>query len=172
MKFIDQSANELRLNLVNSEYSEKELSVLTREYFNFNDIKIEYGILGASHFLKLQKNDLIFAEVFACIELELENSSLFVGGMEHRKLEIFNDWLSYNFESQIMEWNQFSKDKYDFFEKNYSSSFLFPLNDKFNFLAKTQVIFKVINDIITLETMHAYPNENKIVFTKTQIKEK
>lgn len=172
MKFIDQSANELRLNLVNSEYSEKELSVLTREYFNFNDIKIEYGILGASHFLKLQKNDLIFAEIFACIELELENSSLFVGGIEHRKLEIFNNWLSYNFESQIMEWNQLSKNKYDFFEKNYSSSFLFPLNNKFNFLAKTQLIFNVINDIITLETMHAYPNENKIVFTKTKIKEK
>lgn len=172
MKFIDQSAKELRLNLVNSEYSEKELSVLTREYFNFNNIKIEFGILGASHFLKLEKDNLIFAEVFACIELELENSSLFVGGMEERKLEIFNDWLIYNFESEIIEWNEYSKNKYDYFENNYSSSFLFPLNQKYNFLAKTQVIFKVINDIITLETMHAYPNENKIVFTKTKIKEK
>ena len=92
--------------------------------------------------------------------------------MEERKLEIFNDWLSYNFESEIIEWNEYSKNKYDYFENNYSSSFLFPLNQKYNFLAKTQVIFKVINDIITLETMHAYPNENKIVFTKTKIKEK
>ena len=180
--YIDQSANELRLNLVYSKLDKSDLNVLISKSITFNDIDIEVGIIGASHFLTVKYNDKEFSEVFACLELNNTTQKCIVKKANELLLstkEVINNDLQYEFSLKILNWYEFSEKKYKQFtedtvlyskgENSLGLSHVFPYKKDDKYVAKTEVFCIQKEKRIIVETLHSYPNEEKLVFTKTVI---
>ena len=184
MQYIDQSAKELRLNLVDGQLDKAPLSVLITDNKILGYIDIEAGIIGASHFVTFKFNDKdIFNEVFACIELPDSGDRCFVGKVFNKTEPIkyfTKDVFSYEFISEVLDWNEDTEKKYKIFENEVEKSsndkgkigltYVFPSRENDRFQAKTEVNIYETNDAIVVETLHAYPNEDKCVFTKSTIR--
>ena len=181
--YTDQSASELRLNLIDGVLDKTPLNVILTDTLHLADIYIEAGIIGASHFVSFNFGDKVFSEVFACLELSNSSDSCFVGKVfkQTAPIKYFKKGLfSYEFTSEILDWDDKSSEKYKNFENEVEKSsddkesiglsYAFPTMEKNKFLAKTEVKVTKVNDMIIVETLHAYPNEEKLVFTETQIK--
>ncbi len=180
--YIDQSANDLRLNLVYSALDTSSLNVIVLQEIDYDDVNIEVGIIGASHYLSIKHKDRQFSEVFACLELNSTTQQCIVKKGNELASSIFeriNEDLQYKFNSEILNWNKSSAIKYEQFSKDtYSNSkstdaiglsHIFPHKKDVNFEAKTQVYVIKSEGKILVNTLHAYPNEEKLVFTQTSI---
>ncbi len=185
MFYVDQSAQELRLNLVDGQLDKTPLSVLITDNIVLGSIDIEAGIIGASHFVSFSFKDVkyTFNEVFACIELSDSSDKCFVGKVFDKTEPIkyfIKDVFSYEFTSEILDWNMNTQKKYLNFENEVEKSsndkrrigltYLFPSTKNDKFEAKTQVNVHKTNGAIVVKTLHAYPNEDKCVFTKTTLR--
>ncbi len=181
--YIDQSANELRLNLIEGYLDKKILNVLIEDNLTLCDIKIEAGIIGASHFVSLDINDTKLSEVFACLELSNAGNQCIINKVSLNKdsIKYFKKNLyCYEFSSNILDWNSNSSKEYIDFEKRVEKasneckqlglSYIFPSKTNNKFLAKTELIIYSNNNEIIIETLHAYPNEDKLVFTESKIR--
>jgi len=180
--YIDQSAYDLRLNLVSSSLDTSNLNVIVSQSINYDDVNIEVGIIGASHYLSIKHKDSQFSEVFACLELESNTQKCIVKKEAELSSSIYekiNEELNYKFDSKILSWDSQSAEKYSQFSKdtvssskdknNIGLSHLFPHKKNASFQAKTEVFVHTREDKIFVNTLHAYPNEEKLVFTKTSI---
>jgi hypothetical protein len=182
--YIDQSAKELRLNLVDGQLDKAPLSVLITDKNILGSIDIEAGIIGASHYISFKfGNKNIFNEVFACIELPNSGDKCFVGKVFNRTepIKYFTKGVfSYEFTSEVLDWNTGTQQKYTLFENEVEKSsndkrkigltYIFPSTENDKFKAKTEVNVYEVNGAIVVETLHAYPNEDKCVFTKSTVK--
>ena len=180
--YIDQSANDLRLNLVYSALDTSNLNVIVSQSIDYDDVNIEVGIIGASHYLSIKHKDSQFSEVFACLELNSTTQQCIVKKENELSSSIFeriNEDLQYKFDSEILNWNKTNALKYEQFSKDTHSnskdtkaiglSHIFPFKKDAKFEAKTQVFVIKSEDKILINTLHAYPNEEKLVFTQTSI---
>lgn len=180
--YIDQSSKELRLNLIYSELNKFDLNVISSESITYDDIYIEVGIIGASHYLTIKYEKNQFSEVFACLELNNSNQACTIKKPEELLVPVkenITSHLKYEFSSEILNWNKSSSQRYNVFSQNTNLcansknsvglSHIFPHKKNDTYLAKTEVFVKKCTHQILVETLHAYPNEDKIVFTKTTI---
>jgi len=173
MEFIDQSSSELRLSLSDSNFNLESLSVIKSETVSFDNLKIKFGILGASHFVRIKSKNVDLTEIFACADVENSESIRLDNGFDLIKN---TNAFRYSFTSNILCWDEV-KGKYFYeymsSEKNSSEIFLsfdFPSEKEGNFQARTSVLIKRDSAAksISITTMHAYPNENNLIKTYTE----
>ena len=181
--YVDQSASSLNLNLIDGELDKKNIDELKSKKYIFKDLIIESSIIGASHFVSFYFEGKIFSELFACLEYEDKKNILYFDNINNISKNVkkeINTSYNYEFSYENLTWNKKSQEKYSYFETSIlahekeddSISLSYTFNDKKQnkFLAKTMLLVYKINNDFIIESLHAYPNEEKIVFTKSIIK--
>jgi hypothetical protein len=167
MDFIDQNSKELKLTLKEGELDKSALNIIKSKTIEINNFSIEYGILGASHFVSITKNGKTFSEIFACIDIP-NTDSLKLGSFLNLSREIDENY--YSFDGIVKDWEyDDGEDAYikslDLVNKHNGLSFEFPSENEGEFKAITDIVVYEENGSIHVETIHAYPNENNVVVT-------
>lgn len=167
MIYIDQNSTELKLSLTINKFNKEPLQVISTKEIIMGGFNIEFGILGASHFVTFKKDDFLFSEIFACVELDGVDS---IKNIDSLKLEREN----YSFSSSIKSWSEDGESAYNnaITKANTfpSLEFIFPSEKEGFFQARTNISISILNDYIVIDTIHAYPNENNVVVTKSTMK--
>lgn len=70
LAYADQSADALRLAVIEDAFDAEQFQVLERGRFLAGTVEVEAGILGQSHFLAVRGPRVAFAEVVACTPVE------------------------------------------------------------------------------------------------------
>ena len=162
MEYIDQSIAELRLNLIKGSFNKKALNVLVTKELQVNGYDIELAIIGASHYCSIAKDkEMIFSEVFACVEMNEDFSALYKGD-ELKKIK--KDDFGYIFESKIYKIDEEQKIIDRFHEDNI---LIFDFKGENGESAITGVRAKVVENYISLQTVHVYPNEGEFILTSS-----
>lgn len=168
MIYIDQNSTELRLSLTGSEFNREPLNVICSNHININGIDVEYGILGASHFVTIPS--LNFTEIFACVNIDNTESVKLDKGI---KLQKHTKEYSYEFIGVISPWKKSGKYDYELSNRKVKTfkglQFDFPSEKEGKFQARTNVVVFEKNKQIIIETIHAYPNEDNVVCTLSKI---
>lgn len=163
MEYIDQSIYELRLNLIKGSFNKKALNVLMTKEIEINGYDIEMAIIGASHYYSISKNgEVIFSEVFACVEMKEDFSALYKGD-ELKK--IIKDDFQYEFRSIIRPISQENDCVIDLFKKRSILLFDFKGKDGKSNDAITGLYFEQEENIMRFRTIHVYPNEGQYIET-------
>lgn len=167
MIYIDQNSTELKLSLTISDFNKEPLQVISTKEITLGGFNIEFGILGASHFVTFKKDNFLFSEIFACVEIDGIDS---MKNIHNLKLDREN----YSFSSSIKSWYEDGESAYNkaITKTNTfpSLEFVFPSEKEGLFQARTNVIISILNGYIIVDTIHAYPNENNVVVTKSTMK--
>ncbi|HIP33750.1 MAG TPA: DUF2617 family protein [Bacteroidia bacterium] len=172
LEYVDQSPSELNLNIFYKKFNKTKLMVINKEIIKLDDFDIEIAIIGASHYIEVKKNnELLFAEVFACIALEDSNLTLNPSEISYEdKLTFNDDYDGINYKFQYLELDmekeisQFEIERFNhenILEYDFSKNHLEP--------AVTSLILGINTKNIILESLHVYPNHNKAIITKSSI---
>ena len=169
MKYIYQSVDDLVLQYIEGNFDTSALNVIKTYNINFNSrYNIELAIIGASHYISIKnkKGERLLTEVFACLELKLENTiRIFPNFNVHKD--------SCTLPDKILEYSVFSTytEKINsldlnYFKKHNDLTYSFKSMNELD--ATTAIIFtKNSEDSFHIKTLHSYPNENKLVITGT-----
>ncbi|MFC1644967.1 DUF2617 family protein [Patescibacteria group bacterium] len=177
IEYQDQSASDLQLNLVQGAVDKNQLNVLCTDKIIRDDFTFEAGIIGASHYLELSNpsGEVIFTEVFACLNLEADRRMFWVkpGRKFHVERKIGD--LDYENKCRIIDAEQ-SNGKFsqlvDMTKEldEIDLKYIFPgESESFEFKPMTSVNAVFLANRIKVQTLHCYPNEGNIVFTETVI---
>lgn len=181
LKYEDQSADALRLNLVRGAVDKKSLTVLCSGNIDVPYGTVEVGIIGASHYFEFTApcGYVLFTEVFACTEVSSEKRE-FYGDINDASYirKRFGD-TKYSFRVKKRSWKESGSEferLCDAVSNSTSQSQLgliysFPSTENAEFVPLTLVYAQADPDrkFVEVETIHAYPNEGTLVFTKTQL---
>jgi hypothetical protein len=174
----DQSASALKLGIVSEFLALDQFNVLSSLMIK-TPIKIEARIIGASHCISFVLNKQLFTEVFACTEVRAKNI-IFARQLSemscplHLRLNEFD----YKFKAKIISWEEgvsFSESLEQLARKK-SEKIIglvedFPVCHKTGLIPKTIIVISNKSDLgfVQIDTVHSYPNEQKIVFTTSTI---
>ncbi len=173
IEYKDTSAEKLGLAFASKDIDVTALDVIDKRDFE----NLEFGILGASHYLKLKVGEEVFTEVFSCEQFKnCEKGITYINNCEDLILTMDIGNFRYQTSIRTYEYNGGTKDKIntlmdDYESMAYESSLLFefPYKGDPEFTPITMVgVNKVLRDY-KIVTIHAYPEENKFVTTKTWI---
>lgn len=180
--YIDQHPLGLQLTLIEGHVDLSQFTILSTEVIEREQFRILGGIIGASHFLAFETEGRRFTEVFACVPAEGEHK------VYHAPIREIPDIVHitvgglfcYTFECYMVPW-QVGETQRDrmvsgspesdmplFTEKKLR--YVFPhlgtdgLGDT---LAETIVTLRLFPMGIRAETLHAYPNHESMVFTRS-----
>ena len=187
--YIDQSAGELRLNVVGGPLDLTQFTVLSSDAIAGACLQVRAGIIGASHVFALRHESLPeLHEVFACRDLEPTKAparSLYSGGVRELpgQLECAPAaGLAYRFRSQVADLAAGAGDLAALEARvrdaapkrgEIGLAYTFPAaRDAAGSLSPKTVVWVGIDPDerqIRVETAHCYPNEQTIVFSETQI---
>jgi len=176
MIFVDQSYTQLQLGLYDGDVDLSALQILVQKNVEITPIfQLKAGIIGASHFIKIQYKDRCFTEVFACALVEDANC-LPLHRAPFSKLQALAinplPTLSYQFKHQFKSFkNQANINKElqqrisQLSAKGIHLSYNFPSLTQQITTARTVVITDVNKDhsAINTFTIHEYPEEQVIV---------
>jgi len=173
LAFMDQYSTDLKLNLIYEPLDKSSLTVLKMQKVDIlYGFSIEAAVIGESHYVTLLFNNIeIFSELLACIDLSAQ----------HKNLEILactesNNFIShvvsdmhYAIDINIVEANQkiieaFSKTSKVLVNLSYKFE-----NQEYEIEAKTEIKIVLIEENLLIETLHSYPNENKIVLSRSSL---
>jgi hypothetical protein len=184
MKYVDQSARDLRFYLVSGEVDVAALTILRDCEFSFCGRSVRIGILGASHFVCLKDgNEEPLYEVFACAELTLSGSYLHGGplGKLRPDVRVQIGGIDYSFEQRLVFWPEASDELHSLTElvedapnegHSYGLIYEFPAIGMVLYKPRTLVhadIASTLPETLVVKTAHCYPNEGTVVFTKTTL---
>jgi hypothetical protein len=192
----DVSASALRLNLVSGVVDTATLHPISKTGLNLVingiSVKIETGILGASHFMTLTPDggsDSI-AEVVVCTEIEPANQRIFRAPLGCGKpvgplTQSFSGGkLQYAFAAWMEPWSNSARDiVYKLKNRieranenagNLSTGLIFrfpdPRPDATGQQPMTMIYLEAEKDRgIRLQTIHSYPNDGKVVITNSKL---
>jgi len=142
-------------------------------------MEIILRIIGGSHLITYKINQIEIHEIFACQNVKDEVPCVLCGPLKEVIADIklsFNGKISYHFISSIESKKSGIKklEKIEVLAKEVESenrglTYSFPKKNEVS--PKTIIYMKSPKDgNIEIETVHFYPNENQIVFSKTSIK--
>jgi len=168
----EQSVEELEYNLVSGANIDLDLTILDKQEINFKGGKLNLVIIGSSHYARVNlSNTKNFTEILACINLEEEvnsiNNTKLLNKDEFRLEYNLEDNSCYQFNLQTLLLNQKQYQKFnEGLVSNRSNCLhhIFPSNFG---LAITAIEYEVMDDRIKWLTYHSYPNQFKIVKTKS-----
>ncbi|MEJ6950999.1 DUF2617 family protein [Natronospora cellulosivora (SeqCode)] len=175
LEYISQSVKDLEYNFYKSINLKYNFKILRNKIVYWHDFILEYSIIGASHFVKIdiQKNKQ-FTELLACLsakdlQKDLLKNEKIIKHNEFNYFKKFNNYFKYSFSSLLIEdklstYEAF-KEKYYLKGEEYID-FIFPDNHG---LAITSIaIIEKMNKLSWI-SFHTYPEENKIVKTHSII---
>lgn len=180
--YIDQSAAELRLNVVGGPFDLAQFTLLRAGQVVGSALRVRAGIIGASHVLAVQHARLPeLHEVFACCDpgpTPAPARRLYSGGACELACEPA-DGFAYRFSPQVSDLESGAKFLLALEERvregrgergQIGLAYTFPSSPE-HAGAKTVVWVGVDPDekAVRVETAHCYPNEGTIVFSETRI---
>lgn len=182
MDYVDQSAAGLRFYLVADKVDVEPFTVISNQHFRWNHREVEMGILGASHYLRINCGEERFlTELFACADIETQASAIKSSPFENlpAKIEVPFVQCRYRFTPRLVSWDdgdaELTKLRQDIsrastryrtcgLEHQFPS---LPGDDETK--PPLTLIHAKIGNRLTLKTAHCYPNEEQIVFTTTTL---
>lgn len=183
MEYVDQSADLLRFYLIRGMVNVQALTVLRQTSFAWSGLQIEAGILGASHYLRIdEKGQEPLFEIFACAELKEAASLITSGPLQSIKSSIVSKIgsLEYSFVPRRVSWREGERQlEVMLKEANSAHAEQGTFGLHFEFPSNTpEAAHKPITVIrgsytpsrCLVRTAHCYPNEETIVLTTTVIK--
>lgn len=182
MDYVDQSAAGLRYFLIAQKIDVSPFSVIGTSRFRWDHRWIEMGILGASHYLRVDwGNGQVLTELFACAEPELDVA--FVKSAPFQDLPVrsevtFADKV-YRFTPWLVPWSEGEAELAELanrVEDSHPTHRQWGLQHQFPSLPgdtagkpPLTLVHAKVGGQFTLKTAHCYPNEEQIVFTTTTI---
>lgn len=181
MVFIDQSATNLQLSLYDGDVDLSPLNIITQSSQQLSPTRsLQMGIIGASHFIKIQYGSYFFTEIFACTDLStFQSSKLYIESTKELKnlsIERTNG-LQYEFQHQFHSLNkqehiykELAQQINQLSAKGIHLSFTFPKAQNNNLIARTITVVDVNEDLSTIQsfTIHEYPQEEIIVTNRSK----
>lgn len=189
VEYKDQSASDLRLSLLEGPLDTNQFMILQADTIYVGGVKVETGIIGTSHFVRLDFGDRCFSEVLACTPVRAHQAKSFFYGTlrELRYGEIslaFATRFSYRLQVNVSldeqnnirllsSMEQLVKEAQDL-KLRIGLGFEFPIKDSImvHALYSPQTLIWVNGEeaeVIYIKTAHAYPNERSVVLTETFI---
>jgi hypothetical protein len=178
----DQSASALRLNVIYGPLNMGQFNLLDHGQFSGKNFAIDLWVIGASHVIKFQLGDKVFHEVFACTEVVSSDKRLFYGPLaglseDIRLTEGFLGVVDYKFGYMIRDIEKAQSVITDLQaglkagvqSNKFGALYVFPRAAEGGFDPLTVVCgeWMLSEEEIHVQSVHAYPNEGKAVYTKT-----
>jgi hypothetical protein len=173
IEYKDTSSEKLGLAFASKDIDVTALDVIDKKIFE----DLEFGILGASHYLKLKVGEDVFTEVFSCEQFKKSEKEItYIDDCED--LILTTKLGNFRYQTSIREHLFVDPEKDilntmidDYEAMIYESSILFefPYKGSPEFTPITMVGVTRVYGSYKIETIHAYPEENKFVTTKTWI---
>ena len=183
MIFVDQSYTDLQLSIYSGDVDVSSLQIITQQKRILSPaLTLQAGIIGASHFIKIQSNNFFFTEVFACAAVPATNctqlyhapftqlSPLQIKGLPAITYQFTHQFKQLSDQAQINE--ILAQRIATLSPKGIHLSYTFPTLDKNTLAARTVVLTDVSDDFSRIHTftIHEYPNESVIVTNESQFK--
>lgn len=180
--YVDQSASGLRFYLISEAVDVSPFVVIKTTEFQWNHQQIEMGILGASHFLRIDRGEgRHLSEIFACAEMDFSTS--FIKSAPFLDLpaqvQVEQGGVRYRFVPRLMSWGNGAERLASLRERiahAIPSQRTWGLEHEFPRLPGTPentppltLMWARVGGQFTLETAHCYPNDGQIVFTTTTL---
>jgi hypothetical protein len=179
MEFEDQSVNDLILNIVNGETDINSLTVLTRETLENDETTVTYGIIGASHYVVVTDKETgnVITEVFACVDLESAPDIKSYKAVDNKFLSHEVNMFKHEFIFSVLQsdsdlFNERFNQEIENGQSDTGSIFSFPKRENDLFDATTTINITLDEDRVIVESMHGYPNEEKLALTMSVITKK
>lgn len=183
--YVDQSASGLRFYLVAVAVDVEPFTVIATQQLKWNHHSIEMGILGASHFLRIDDGDgRTLSEIFACAEIDLQKSFIKSAPFSDlpTQVQVQSEGVQYRFSPRLVAWKDgiaelnelrkqvaYSSDD----ARTYGLEHQFPsLHSDDETKPPLTLMWAKVGGQFTLRTAHCYPNEGQIVFTTTTLNKK
>lgn len=179
LPYVDQSASGLRFYLVAGAVDVEPFTVIATRRLYWNHHKIEMGILGASHFLRIDYGDgNILSEIFACAEMDLKQSFIKSAPFSDlpAQVQVPFQGMRYRFSPRLANWEDGIAELEDLRkqialaskERTWGLEHQFPsLPGDDETKPPLTLMWAKVGGQFTLKTAHCYPNEGHIVFTTT-----
>ncbi len=177
MEYIDQSANNLILTLIEGKLDFSQFNILKEMSFSCKECKIVLRIIGGSHLITYRMGDLTLHEIFACNRVKKETPILLSGPLDKvygsHSLMLSNTY-QYDFSVKKGDLDTEAENikKIESIiqaeeENTRGLVFDFPGNETGT--PKTMVLLKHEGCKINISTVHSYPNENTVVYSYTTL---
>ena len=176
MDYKDQSAGNLQFSLLNGWPPTDQFKILATGQLQQGNIMLQAAIVGASHYVFFDIDGVRFAEVLVGCDITSGNARFIIqqtGDMKFTRN--LNEWWCYSFTRQTFDLNnaaaqnEFMEDQLMVEETFLSLHYEFP-HEGSGKTPKTEIEVCIIkNFCVEARTTHSYPNEGKVVLTKTRI---
>ncbi|MCP4294033.1 MAG: DUF2617 family protein [Proteobacteria bacterium] len=179
LEYQDQSAHKLKLTVVVDDIDLSQFRIVKEGWLENDTLIVQAGIIGTSHFVKLNHDKGVIYEVLSCSGVECSGKKLFNSSLssmiEASPQEIRNETIHYAFQHRIESWNEgrhlmdkIENECLDLETNRISLVHDFASIDE-NDPPKTLLVAQLERDELQLKTVHGYPNEGFIVFTNSRI---
>jgi len=179
LHYVDQSAQELRLSVVQGPIDTSQLQIISESSIPLGDFSVDAFIIGASHCIQFKiKGVVVLTEVLACVKLDVDNTLVnSVRNVSKFRYNLHD--VTYEFGSHRGTSEAYNTKYASLLEKAAVLSthkqdtgliHVFPSVNADPFIPATVVCVDACRKgHIYIDTVHAYPNEDMLVFTKTVI---
>lgn len=176
--YVPQSATDIRYALLNKSLNEDQFIILNQSSYTWKEYVVEIKILGESHLCTIRNSSNSLQEICACVDISAERESIVrqerLASMPSAISERVHNF-SYSFEhTQLdLDTNQSYVSRLQSLHDNpqsASTSYEFPIET--SAASQTPPITIVVAELaeqLTFETIHTYPNENTLVYTKSLV---
>ena len=173
--YIEQSSKQLVLQVFGRHPSRKVLNVLAESVLENEGIRVEAFVIGTSHAVLISQGSQKIAEIFSCSGID-ELVPIIQKPLNalDSPVEILQGELEYSFESECKDMQvghqrliSLKSRKCD--SRNTVLAYSFPDCGEGPTPA-TVVAVELLDDHMCWETAHTYPNEDRVVFTRTILK--
>lgn len=181
LPYVDQSASGLRFYLVRDRVDVSPFTVIKETSFRWNHLDVDMGILGASHFLRINDRLFSLSEIFACATIEHQKPFVQAAPFPDLPSQIqvpFEHFL-YRFKPRLVSWESGVKELGILraaIARSGSRTRTYGLEHQFPSLPGDEetkppltLVYAKVGGQLTLKTAHCYPNEGQIVFTTTTL---
>lgn len=171
MEYVEQSADTLRLYVVSGAVDLDQFTILKESNLYWDSVPVSFGVLGASHFLKLQLAENSFYEICACTDGKFpDTSKLHISKWLHPETtvtEIENSSIVYTHDVHFFDLREINPtDRFNDYTNTQKVSF--PVSGHESEAAVTLVGIK-LNNQLRIRSIHTYPDECTAVETNSII---
>jgi len=174
MEFIEQTYKSIIFYFVNYSVDQSIFNIVSKHSFQHHNVAIEFGILTESHFLSISAPNDVINEICACKSYDIKNAEIqSIENITNDSYQTNTKNFSYSFSSSIVNYRTGRKvlstlrGKQRLSNTHYLTH-TFPGKWPWSRAASTE-IYVTVGDTIVTETVHTYPNENKMVFSQSEV---
>lgn len=174
INYVDTSHKTLGLAVSETDLDVTNLSVISKKVIG----NVEFGVLGASHYIKMRHGNYMITEVFACKKLEGDMKYYPITELLGRQVSTQTNAFQYDFKVELIKERKYIDALINEFEKARTEKDgetlmeAFPTKVDPPFKACTYIHFKEYETFIRVQTLHTYPEEEITVYTETKFKRK